>query len=127
MLENETKPILKFNAEGVHPADMLSDAKKACLSAVDDFVAKHGETLYCGFANVSIHPARGRLVKFLKEMEIGSNGYRGGWRISYYDMMPKGHRYGHTQSMDIKETGCDAFVDVLEKYGMNANMQSRPD
>ena len=127
MLENENKPILEFNAEGIHPADMLSDAKKACLKAVDDFVAKHGETLYCGFANVSIHPARGRLVKFLKEMEIGSNGYRGGWRISYYDMMPKGHRYGHTQSMDIKEEGCTAFAEALEKYGIEAHMESRAD
>ena len=127
MLENENKPILEFNAEGIHPADMLSDAKKACLKAVDDFVAKHGETLYCGFANVSIHPARGRLVKYLKEVNVGSNGYRGGWRISYYDMMPKGHRYGHTQSMDIKETGCEAFANALEKYGITAYMESRAD
>ena len=127
MLENENKPILEFNAEGIHPADMLSDAKKACLSAVDEFVAKHGETLYCGFANVSIRPARGRLVKFLKEMKIGDNGYGGGWRISYYDLMPKGHRYGHTQSMDIKEEGCSAFAKALEKYGVEAYMESRAD
>ena len=127
MIQEENKPILKFNAEGVQPADMLSDAKKACLKAVDDFVAKHGETLYCGFANVKIVPARGRLVKFLKEMEIGSNGYKGGWRVSYYDMMPKGHRYGHTQSMDIKEEGCRAFADALEKYGIEAYMESRAD
>ena len=127
MLEKENKPILKFNAEGVNPADMFLDAKKACLKAVDDFVAKHGETLYCGFANVSIRPARGRFVKFLKEMKIGDNGYGGGWRISYYDLMPKGHRYGHTQSMDIKEEGCNAFADALEKYGVDAIMQSRAD
>ena len=41
MIENETKPILKFNAEGVNPADMFIDAKKACLKAVDDVVEKH--------------------------------------------------------------------------------------
>ena len=127
MLENENKPILEFNAEGIHPADMLSDAKKACLKAVDDFVAKHGETLYCGFANIVIHPARGRSVKFLKGMDIGSNGYGGGWRVSYYDLMPKGHKYGHTQSMDIKEEGCSAFADALEKYGIECYMQSRAD
>ena len=127
MLENENKPILEFNAEGIHPADMLSDAKKACLKAVDDFVAKHGETFYCGFANDSIRPARGRFVKFLKEMKIGDNGYGGGWRISYYDLMPKGHIYGNTQSMDIKEEGCNAFADALEKYGIEAIMQSRAD
>ena len=127
MIENETKPILKFNAEGINPADMFLDGKKACLSAVDDFVEKHGETLYCGFANVSIHPARGRLVKFLKGMGIGDNGYGGGWRVSYYDLMPKGHSHGHTQSMDIKEEGCTAFADALKKYGIDCYMQSRAD
>ena len=127
MLKTETKDLLKFNAEGVNPADMFIDAKKACLKAVDEYVDTHGDPMYCGFANVSIHPARGRFVKFLKEMGIGSNGYKGGWRISYYDMMPKGHRYGHTQSMDIKEEGCNAFADALEKYGIEAYMESRAD
>ena len=127
MLENETKPILKINAEGIHPYDMWKDAKMAWLKAVDEFVEKHGEPMYCGFANVAIHPARGRLVKYLKEVNVGSSGYRGGWRISYYDMMPKGHRYGHTQSMDIKEEGCTAFAEALEKYGIEAHMESRAD
>ena len=127
MLENETKPILKFNAEGIHPYEMWKDAKTSCLKAVDEYVAKHGEPMYCGFANVAIHPARGRLVKYLKEVNVGSSGYRGGWRISYYDMMPKGHRYGHTQSMDIKEEGCTAFAKALEKYGIEAYMESRAD
>ena len=60
-------------------------------------------------------------------MNIGSNGYGGGWRVSYYDLMPEGHRYGHTQSMDIKEEGCRAFADALEKYGITAYMESRAD
>ena len=127
MLKTETKDLLKFNAEGVNPIDMFMNARLACLTAVEEYVEKHGEPMYCGFANVSIHPARGRLVKFLKQMDIGSNGYKGGWRISYYDMMPKGHRYGQTQSMDIKEEGCNAFADALEKYGITAYMESRAD
>ena len=127
MLKTETKDLLKFNAEGVNPIDMFMNARLACLTAVEEYVEKHGEPMYCGFANVSIHPARGRLVKFLKQMDIGSNGYKGGWRISYYDMMPKGHRYGHTQSMDIKEEGCSAFAHALEKYGIEAYMESRAD
>ena len=60
-------------------------------------------------------------------MGIGSNGYKGGWRISYYDIMPNDHQYRGTQSMDIKETGCDAFADALEKYGIEAYMESRAD
>ena len=127
MIENETKPILKFNAEGINPADMFIDGKKACLKAVDEFVEKHGEPMYCGFANIVIRPARGRLVKFLKDIEFGSNGYGGGWRVSYYDLMPEGHQYGHTQSMDIKEEGCTAFADALKKYGIDCYMQSRAD
>ena len=83
----ENKKILKFNAEGINPADMFIEAKKACVDAVDDYVEKHGEPMYCGFANIVIRPARGRLVKFLKGMDIGSNGYGGGWRVSYYDCL----------------------------------------
>ena len=127
MLKTENKDLLKFNAEGVSPYDMWTSAKSACLLAVDEFVEKHGEPMYCGFANVKINPARGRLVKFLKEMEIGSNGYKGGWRVSYYDMMPKDHQYSHTQSMDIKEVGCDAFAEALEKYGIDCFRESRAD
>ena len=127
MLEEETKDLLKFNAEGVSPVDMWTSAKSACLLAVDEYTDKHGEPMYCGFANIVIHPARGRLVKFLKGMDIGSNGYGGGWRVAYYDLKPKGHQYGHTQSMDIKEEGCTAFADALKKDGMDCYMQSRAD
>ena len=123
----ENKDLLKFNAEGIHPADMFLNARKIAIKTVDDFVAKHGEPMYCGFANVSIHPARGRFVSFMKKADIGSNGYKGGWRISYYDMMPNDHKYRGTQSMDIKEEGCSAFADALKKYGIEAYMESRAD
>ncbi len=123
----ENKDLLKFNAEGIHPADMFLNARKVAIKAVDDFVAKHGEPLYCGFANVSVFPARGKFIKFLKEMGIGSNGYKGGWRISYYDIMPKDHQYSHTQSMDIKEVACDAFAKELKKYGLTVYSESRAD
>ena len=123
----ENKDLLKFNAEGVHPADMFLNARKVAIKAVDDFVAKHGEPMYCGFANVSVHPARGRFVSFMKKAGIGSNGYRGGWRISYYDIMPKNHPYLHTQSMSIREIACDAFRDELVKYGLTVYSESRAD
>jgi len=126
MLE-ENKDLLKFNAEGVHPADMFLNARKVAIKAVDDFVAKHGEPMYCGFANVSIHPARGRFVSFMKKADVGSKGYGGGYRISYYDIMPKDHQYSHTQSMSIKETACEAFRDELRKYGLTVYAESRAD
>ena len=123
----ENKDLLKFNAEGVHPADMFLNARKVAIKAVDDFVAKHGEPMYCGFANVSIHPARGRFVSFMKKADVGSKGYGGGYRISYYDIMPQDHPYSHTQSMSIKEEACEAFRDELRKYGLTVYAESRAD
>ena len=123
----ENKDLLKFNSEGVHPADMFLNARKVAIKAVDDFVAKHGEPLYCGFANVSIHPARGRFVNILKKAGIGDKGFRGGYRISYYDIMPQDHQYRMTQSLDIKEIACEAFRDELRKYGLTVYAESRAD
>ena len=123
----ENKDLLKFNAEGVHPADMFLNARKVAIKAVDDFVAKHGEPMYCGFASVSIHPARGRFVSFMKKAGIGDKGYGGGYRISYYDIMPQDHQYRSTQSLDIKEVATETFRDELRKYGMTVYADSRAD
>ena len=127
MIEQETKELLKFNAHGVSPSEIYREACAAAVKAVDEHMQGRKEPMYCGFANISIRPARGAFVKFLKDSKIGDSGWNGGYRISYYDIMPKGHRYGHTQSMDIKEIGCDAFCDALEKYGITAYMESRAD
>ena len=123
----ENQDLLKFNAEGVHPADMFLNARKVAIKAVDDFVAKHGEPMYCGFANVSIHPARGKFVSFMKKADVGSKGYGGGYRISYYDIIPQDHQYRHTQSLDIKEVATEAFRDELRKYGLTVYAESRAD
>ena len=123
----ENKDLLKFNAEGFDPTYIWHEAKNKAVKAVDDFVAKHGEPMYCGFASVSIHPARGKFVNFLKRQEIGDKGYRGGYRISYYDIMPLSHQYRSTQSLDIKEVATEAFRDELRKYGMTVYADSRAD
>ncbi len=126
MLE-ENKTLLKFNSEGIKPADMFLNARKVAIKAVDDFMKDKEEPMYCGFANVSIHPARGRFVKFMKDAGIGDKGYGGGYRISYYDIMPQDHQYRMTQSLDIKEIACEAFRDELRKYGMTVYAESRAD
>ena len=127
MIKEDTKTLLKFNAEGIHPGEMFFNASLEAAKAVDDYVEKYGEPMYCGFANVSIHPARGRFVSFMKKAGVGDNGYRGGYRISYYDIMPKDHPYSHTQSMSIKEEACEAFRDELRKYGLTVYAESRAD
>ena len=123
----ENQDLLKFNAEGIKPADIFLNARKVAVKAVDDYMKDKEEPLYCGFASVSIHPARGKFVKFMKNAGIGDNGYRGGYRISYYDIMPKDHPYSHTQSMSIKEEACEAFRDELRKYGLTVYAESRAD
>ena len=127
MIKEDTKTLLKFNAEGIHPGEMYFNARQEAVKAVDAYVEKYGEPMYCGFANVSIHPARGRFVSFMKKAGVGDNGYRGGYRISYYDIMPKDHPYSHTQSMSIREVACDAFRDELVKYGLSVYSESRAD
>ena len=124
--EEDNKKLVKFTASKIEPSVIFEEAKREAHKVVDEFVAKHGDPLYCGFANVAIRPAKGPFVKWLKEKGIGSLNYGGGYRIGWHEIS-KGHKNSYTQSMDIKEEGCDAFVDVLEKYGMNAYMQSRPD
>ena len=123
----ENKDLLKFNAEGIKPADMFLNARKVAVKAVDDYMKDKEEPLYCGFASVSIHPARGKFVKFMKDAGVGDSGYRGGYRISYYDIMPQDHRYRTTQSLDIKEVATEAFRDELRKYGMTVYADSRAD
>ena len=123
----ENKDLLKFNAEGVHPADQFLNARKVAIKAVDDYMIGKEEPMYCGFANVSIHPAKGRFVNILKKAGIGDKGYRGGYRISYYDIMPQDHPYRHTQSMSIAEEACEAFRDELRKYGLTVYAESRAD
>ena len=123
----ENKDLLKFNAEGVHPADQFLYARKVAIKAVDDYMIGKEEPMYCGFANVSIHPARGKFVAFMKKANIGDSGFRGGYRISYYDIMPTDHQYARTQSLDIKEIATEAFRDELRKYGLTVYAESRAD
>ena len=108
------------------PADQFLNARAKAVEAVDLYMVNKEEPMYCGFANVSIHPARGKFISFMKKASIGSSGSRG-YRISYYDIMPTDHQYRHTQSMDIKEVACDAFKDELKKYGLTVYSESRAD
>ena len=72
----------------------------------------------CGFAWVNISPARGAFVNWLKTQGIGSKGYYGGYEIWVRE-------FG--QSVDRKSAFAQAFVEVLEKYGIEAFAGSRLD
>ena len=72
----------------------------------------------CGFAWVTISPARGAFVNWLKTQGIGSKGYYGGYEIWVRE-------FG--QSVDRKSAFAGAFAEVLNKYGITAYTGSRLD
>ena len=121
-----SKEVKQFTTAKMDPAEIFGNACLKARYAVDEFTAKHGEPMYCGFANISIHPARGPFVSWCKKMEIGSTGYGRGYRISYYDFM-NGHQYNHTQSLDIKEVAMNAVSSYFKSLGITAYAESRAD
>tara|TARA_B110000483_G_scaffold236217_1_gene308962 strand:+ start:821 stop:1198 length:378 start_codon:yes stop_codon:yes gene_type:complete len=123
----KSEELVKFNGECADPQIIWDEACKAGIAAVDAFTAKHGEPMYCGFGSVNIYPARGHFVKFLKQNEIGRNGYPKGWSFSYYAVMPKDHPFRHTQSLDIKEECVNAVANVLQSFGLKAYGVGRAD
>ena len=72
----------------------------------------------CGFAWVTVSPARGAFVNWLKALGIGSKGYYGGYEIWVRE-------FG--QSVDRKSAFAGAFAEVLRKYDISAYSGSRLD
>lgn len=72
----------------------------------------------CGFAWVTISPARGAFVNYLKSINAGSKGYYGGYQIWVRE-------FG--QSITRKEAFAGAFAKVLKNYGISAFAESRLD
>ena len=101
--------------------DLHSEATEAARKAESDFIAKHGEPMYCGFAWVDVYGVRSnsKLGKALKKV-----GFRKSYTKSLQLWNPAG---SFTQSMDVKETGARAYADTLRKYGIEAYMGSRAD
>ena len=126
MSNTMSKEVKQFTTAKMHPAEIFGNACLKARYAVDEYMKDKEEPMYCGFANISIHPARGPFVTWCKKMEIGSTGYGGGYRISYYDFM-NGHRYNHTQSLDIKEVAMDAVSSYFKSLGITAYSESRAD
>jgi hypothetical protein len=103
------------NIKSIH-----NTATEAAKRAEADFIAKHGEPGYCGFAWVTVHEkASTKLGRALKTVGF-TKAYGGGLQL----WNPGG---SYTQSMDIKETGAQAYADVLKKFGITAYMSSRAD
>ena len=102
-------------------AEILSAAKLAAIEATFATIKANPDQWYpCGFAWVTIKPARGPFIAFLKSRGIGDKSYTGGWTI----WNPSDHP---TQWMDAKFAGAQAFADVLQQHGINAIADQRMD
>jgi hypothetical protein len=100
---------------------LLANAFTAARVAADEMIAKHPDQWYpCGFAWVAIKPARGPVVKALKEADAGYVSSEGGYHVYNPSRNP-------TQWMDAKIAGADAFAKVLREAGIKAYTESRID
>jgi hypothetical protein len=103
------------NIESIH-----NTALEAARKAEADFVARHGEMAYCGFAWVKVNEkASTKLGRALKTVGF-KKSYSGG--LDFWN--PGG---SFTQSMDVKEAGASAYAEILKQHGIDAYMQSRAD
>ena len=113
--KQELRMLALDNIESVH-----NTATAAAEQAEAEFRTKHGEPGYCGFAWVHVNEkASTKLGRALKSVGF-RKAYGGGLQL----WNPGG---SFTQSMDIKETGAQAYADTLRKFGIEAYMGSRAD
>ena len=105
--------------------NIYNAAKEAAIKAEKDFIAQHGEPMYCGFAWVNVKTAKGNTkVGKAQRAELEAAGFRPSYSGGMY-LWTAGAYNG--QSMDIKEVGASAYAKVLRDAGMTAYMMSRAD
>lgn len=99
---------------------IYNDALAAGQQAENDYVAKHGEDNFCGFAWVEIPNGRSPFVNWCKKNSVGSKHWQKGWQIWRCTN-------NMTQCMNVLEAGAMAFAKKLEEHGISAYMNSRAD
>lgn len=110
-----------INPKIVNWPTVVTIATEAAVKATAEYIRANGEHYPCGFAWVNIKPARGPLIKYLKEIKFGrTDDYYGGYTI----WNPSENA---TQCMDAKEAGARAFAEVLKKYGVKCFARTRLD
>ena len=101
--------------------EIHQEAESVARSVGEQYIAKHGEPFYCGFAWVNIAPGASKFARDLRKAGVvRGRSYYGGIDVWNPGGLP-------TQSMDVKEVAADAYVKVLGTYGIRATMMSRAD
>ena len=101
--------------------EIHAEAEAVAKQAGEQYIAEHGEPMYCGFASTKIYGVKAstKLGKAFKAAGI-TKDYSGAFSI----WNPS--EWGG-QSMDVKEAGAQACADVFRKYGFRSYMDSRAD
>lgn len=102
----------------------LAASQAAAVKQNAALPAENARGFDCGFAWVTIKPARGPMVQYLKSINLGStiDHSGGGYQIWYSRL----HTLG-TQSISVHEAAARAFADVLASHGVPASVGSRLD
>lgn len=102
------------------PEQIYAEATTAAVSAIKALGPEDEAAWDCGFAWVTIKPARGQFVSWCKANGHGSNGYPSGWEF-WKPGKFAGQAIGHHRA------GAEAFASVLARYGTRADVGSRLD
>jgi len=101
---------------------IVQEAFTAARAAEADYLARHGEPMYCGFGWVEVYVDR---TNSKQAKELLAAGFKKDYKPKCLTVWNPGG--SHTQSMDIKEAGASAFAEVLTKAGLKAYACSRAD
>jgi hypothetical protein len=104
--------------------EVLAAAQAAALAQDAKLVAEGDRGLDCGFAWITISPARGPLVTYLKKTLGPTRSYGGAagygvWYSRLHDVP--------TQSISVHQAAVAAAVEVLAEYNIRASTGSRYD
>ena len=103
-------------------SQIVQEAFTAARAAEADYLARHGEPMYCGFGWVEVYVDR---TNSKEAKELLAAGFKKDYKPKCLTVWNPGG--SHTQSMDIKEAGASAFAEVLTKAGLKAYACSRAD
>jgi hypothetical protein len=102
-------------------ASIVRDATEAATKATAAYLAEGHHWFPCGFAWVTIRPATGKFVNYLRAEGIGRRDtHEGGWKI----WNPSNCS---TQSMEALMAGATAYAKVLAANGVRCDVGSRVD
>ena len=102
--------------------EIHQEAESVARTVGEQYIAKHGEPFYCGFAWVDVSVGR---TNSKEAKALASVGFRKSHMSKTMTMWDPAKHAG--QSMDCKEVGAQAYAEVLRKYGFKAYMGSRAD